>query len=435
MPQKTEVPVEPMPRMNLRYEPSFIAPGLDVDQVHAILREAESGDTRNLFCIYRDMVLSDAHTQQEFAKRKLAVLGDAISFVPADRTSADDAQAAEAVRAMVAGCANWINGCSHILESSLYPVSVTEKLFRPGEPGEPTFVLTDLLPVPHHLITFTAGKLQILDVAPDGTILPTAQDPDPSRYIIHRGHLLSTPDNWGGPMRSILFWWLLSTMSREWWARFLDRYGSPFPVGKYEAGDDQSRGTLERAFALSVKIGGLVVTKNTEVELQQVAAAASSEAYERFITICQREKSKLILGQTLSAEAQSTGLGSGVSEQHETVRQDIRQFDSVSLSLTLTHQLVKQYLQINGVRGKPPLLVWGSQTAEEIRSTVSLLQSLSAANLEPTDEGITDLSTRVGIQLRRRSTSPGLPGAFTAREVGAVNPFSAEILPPFRRRR
>jgi hypothetical protein len=82
-------------------------------------------------------------------------------------------------------------------------------------------------------------------------------------------------------MRSILFWWLLATMDREWWARFLDRYGSPFLLGTYPRGDADSRSVMERAFALAVKLGGLVVSADTKVELSQAAATASRPAAQR----------------------------------------------------------------------------------------------------------------------------------------------------------
>ena len=90
-------------------------------------------------------------------------------------------------------------------------------------------------------------------------------------------------------MRSILFWWLLGVMDRDWWSRFLDRYGSPFLVGKYEQTDDQSRTTLERAFSAAVKIGGLVVSKDTDVEIKQAASQSAGEAFEKFYTISRRE--------------------------------------------------------------------------------------------------------------------------------------------------
>jgi phage gp29-like protein len=398
-----------------RYEPSAIAQTIDVDSLHSILRCAEAGDTRDLFRLYRDVLLSDSHLQAEFAKRKLAVLGDRMTFVPYDRQNAADVAAADAVRAMVSDCRSWFDANAHLLDSVLWPVSVVEKVYAPSGSG---YAIRELVPVPHYLQDYSSGVLRIYDVDPTGLILPTSHDADPARYIMHRGHLLSTPDNWGGPMRSILFWWLLGAMSREWWARFLDRFGAPFPVGKYDANDAASRSVLQKAFSLAVRVGGLVVTKDTEVELQQVAASQTGEAYERFLTICQREKSKLVLGQTLSAEAQPTGLGSGVSDQQEAVRQDIRQFDALRLGATLRNLLVSQFLAINGFPGRPPLIVWGSETAVEARSTMAMLASAAAAGLEVDDPGIPLLSERVGLPLRR-----------SARPTPALTPFSASPRP------
>ena len=91
--------------------------------------------------------------------------------------------------------------------------------------------------------------------------------------------MLTTPDNRGGPMRSLVFWWLLSSMGRDWWARFLDKYGSPFLVGKYDQADDASRGVLERAFQWAVRVGGIVVSKQTEVEIIQASASQSGDAF------------------------------------------------------------------------------------------------------------------------------------------------------------
>lgn len=439
--ERPTVPTDPITVVNLRYEPSALAHGMDVDRLHSILRSAESGDTRDLFSLYRDIVLSDAHLQGEFSKRKLAVLGDAMSFQPFDATVSADADAAIAVRAMVSACKSWRIGCAHLLDASLYPVALVEKVFAadqtpaPGDTGRSLpFRLSRLVPVPHYLLDFTQGVMRVYDVNPtSGEILSTSHLPDPTRYIVHRGHVLSTPDNWGGPMRSILFWWLLSAMDREWWARFLDRYGSPFMVGTYDRGDKDSRSVLERAFALSVKLGGLVVADGTRVEIKETAAASTGEAYERFLSICQREKSKLILGQTLSAEAQPTGLGSGVSQQQETVRQDIRKFDAMMLSETLRDQLVSQYMQINSLPGSTPTIVWGSDSTDESRATIDLLKSIRETDVELTDEGLATVSSRTGLQLRRRAAG-GLPGFLSAAEVGATHPFSASsLLPPLRR--
>ena len=433
---KAVVPTDPVTILSLRYEPSAIAQGMDVDRIHSILRSAESGDTREMFALYRDIVLSHSHLQGEFSKRKLAVVGDSLTFAPYTKSNAADVVAADAVRSMVSGCRSWLAGCVHALDSCLYPVAVVEKVFAASGRADIPFTLKSLVPVPHHLLDFTTGTMRIYDIAPaDGAIMSTSHPVDPARYIVHRGHILSTPDNWGGPMRSLLFWWLLSTMGREWWARFLDRYGSPFLVGHYDRGDKDSRNVLERAFALSVKLGGLVVADGTRVEIQQAAAAASGDAYDKFITICNREMSKLVLGQTLSAEAQPTGLGSGVSNQQEAVRDDIRKFDARMLASTLRDQLVVQFCQINGLRGVPPALTWGSDSAAENRVTIELLKSISGTDVELTDEAIATLSERTGLQLRRRSGGGAQPLPFSSRPVSFsadTGIASADLLPLLR---
>jgi phage gp29-like protein len=375
-----------------------MALNMDAGKIISIVSEAEAGSTRDLFALYRDVILVDSHIQSEWTKRKLAVLGDTISVLPVDKKDPADVKTADAVNTAIMECKAFRMACSHMMDSSLYPVAVVEKVFAPTGLG---YSIANLMPVPHHLLDWTAGKLQIFDIDPvSGYILSTKHDPDPNRYIVHKGNLLTAPDNWGGPMRSILFWWLLSAMSREWWARFLDRYGSPFLVGKFV--DNEGKNLLEKAFAFATRLGGIVCSRDTTIEIQKVSSSDSGDSYEKFLSICQREKSKLIIGQTLSAEAQSTGLGSGVSTLQGAVRDDIRKFDAMMLSDTLIHQLITQFCQINNLPGRVPKLVWGSQSNDEVKVTGALLQSMAMANLELTDAGITQLSENLGLSLQRR---------------------------------
>lgn len=420
---KKETPTDQITVVDTRYEMPSLAHGLNVDKVHSIFDQAEGGYTLDLFTLYRDLIISDSHTQTEFSKRKLAVLGDAMEISPSDDDNPDDETAADEIKEQVRRIKGWLPALSHLLDSTLWPVSLVEKVFRPAGGG---FVLDRLVPVPHHLLTFHNGHLQVYDVDREtGARGVSVHEADPNRYIIHRGHLLSTPDNWGGPMRSIVFWWLLSAMDREWWARFLDRYGSPFLVGKYDQSDDASRRVLERAFRLSQKLGGLVVSKETLVEIKQAAAADTGAAYEKFLEVCNREKSKLILGQTLSAQTDATGLGSGVANAHEAVRDDIRQFDAAMLAATLRDQLFSQIILINGWTGETPQIGFGSQSSAEIAATSNLLKSLKEANLEVSDDSLPTVSKRLGIQVQRISSSGSVPGFFNS--YSATSPIRRRV--------
>lgn len=399
-----------------RAEPPSMAPDMTVERIHGAILEAQAGSTRNLFAVYRDMILTDSHLQTEIFKRKLAVLGDALQFAPVDRKLAADIDTAAAVDKAITGFRGWTRANAFLLDASLYPVSVMEKVYR--QEGN-AYVLDQLVPVPYQLLDFSDGHLKIFDADPTtGYALSTKRDPDPNRYIVHRGHILSTPDNWGGPMRSILFWWLLSTMSREWWSKFLERFGAPFLVGKFH--DEEGRSILSQAFSAATRLGGLVISEETSVELKEAAATNSGDAYGAFITLCQREKSKLVLGQTLSTEAQPTGLGSGVSNMQEEVRQDIRQFDARLLSETLRDQLITQFCTINRLPGQPPLLIWGSESKGDIQSTMGMLKGIADSGLEVSDDSLSTLSEKVGLQLQRSSQPRNpfaQPGTFSVSGV------------------
>lgn len=384
------------------------------DRLLAIINTAENGDTRDLFALYRDIISSDNQVQSEFTKRKAAVIGDTISMIAWDKTLPVDVAAKEFCWRIV-DSAPFNSALSYLLNATLYPVSVAEKVYRPTASG---YILDSIIPVHYQLLDYRTGTLQIFDVDENGKSLSTSHDPDPARYIVHRGHVLPLPDQWGGPMRSILFWWLLRTMSRQWWANFLERYGIPFLKGKYS--DPEGRRVLERAFRLAVRLGAIVISKGTEAEIVQAASGDSSSSHEKFIELCNREISKLVVGQTLSANVQATGMGEGTSNLQGQVRDDLRKMDARLLAGTFRTQLLSQYCSINGIPGNPPVLMFGSDSAAELKATLSLVEALAKSGYEPDEDGLASISERVGFGLRRRiNASPMMPFS--------VTPLNAEV--------
>lgn len=392
-----------------------LASQMTVEHVHAVIDEAVHGNTTRMFALYRDIILQHGHIQTELNKRKLAVLGDPLNISAVD----DQPDHEETVRLLKLSVKH-TDGLDmaapvHLLDSALYPVSVCEKVFKPSKKPGLRYELEQLIPVSHELLDFTTGTLHIKEINENGH--PTGQiyKPDPSRHVIHRGHLLSTPDNFGGPFRALVFWWLLSTQGRDWWSRYLERYGSGFLIGRYDQNDDDSRRILEGAFQYATTIGGLVVTRETQVEIAQANTASTGEAYEKFIAVCNREISKIILGQTLSAEAQSTGLGSGVSKAHEKVRSDYRDFDALSLASTLKNQVYDQLADINGLNTDHYQIYFGEVDTEEAEISGDLVQSLSQAGLQLTDKGIALINRRTGLEFERASAPP--PNIFSASPI------------------
>ena len=388
---------------------------LTVPTLHAAIWNARLGDTRQLFAIYRDFLLGDTHIQAEFSKRKLAVLGDQFSIAPVDSKKQKDVETADFVRRAIKGIKGWRMACAHLLDSTLYPVSVVEKVFRREGNG---YAIDKLVVVPYQLLDFRGldGKLRIRKQGEDGRPLEEYYEPpDPDRYVFHRGNLLSTPDQFGGPMRSILFWSLFMYMNREWWVRFLDRFGTPYPVGKFQEGDEGSRRLLNQAFALATRLGGLVVTRSTDIELHE-AKTSNADAFKVFHNLACDEISKLIVGQTLSSNSRSTGLGSGVAALQAQVREDIRMFDSVMLLETIKDQLIRQLLDVNGIQSDIPNMIWGSQSTADLKGKIGLIKDLATAQIFPSDEALTTISSDMGFGLVR-GKSPAEPSP----EVGVLS--------------
>lgn len=430
------IPQKRVTRFDVRAMPAEIAGMLDVDRVAEIITSAQNGQLEDLFALYRDMILTHSHLQGRFGDRKEAVVGDALNIKALDKRQKGDMLAAAVIEDQVKSLKSWETACLHLLDSTLYPVAVVEKVFRPCNrvmsvalPAVrgPTFVqiryeLAELVPVPHELLDFRNGHLQIRETDSNGRPTGGVQDIDPTRYIVHRGHTLSTPDNWGGPLRSLVFWWLLGTMDREWWGRFLDKYGMPFLVGKYDQADDASRSVMERAFSLATKLGGLVVSRETDVEIKQAAASDAGDAFEKLHRIANEEISKLILGQTLSSDAKGSGLSDGGATDQGEIRQDKRRFDARRLGATFTFQLFEQILRYNGIQGRAPLAMWGAVSVAEMTAYSTWLQNLRQGGLRVADSGLEVLSELFGMAIER-DPSPQAVGA----PPGGLLPMSVQL--------
>lgn len=401
------IPTTIITRWDSRKQPAAVAPAVDADTLQQIIRDAEAGNTDQLFALYRDL-LFDSHILGEYQKRLAAMLGDPINVGPEDEELEQDVDLAWRCQMMLKRSRDWFDAMRHLLSSCFWPVAVVEKVWRPSADPCLKYELARLAPVPHHLLDFTTGKLRISDVDDNGNKTGTFHDADAMRYIVCRIHIMPTDDHWGGPGRAVLFWWLLKTQTVGWWARFLEKY-QPVYVGKFNSGDERSRLVLETALAAAVKLGGIVINKETEFAIEQALAQGNLDGFEKFYGLCTREISKVLTGHAMSQESPASGLNSGEAGAKEQVRQDIRQLDNIRLGAVVAQQLFDDFRRYNNLPGGLPEVWWGSESYKEAKSTADVLVATNQAGLEPTDEAIPVLSKRLGFSLRRKA-APALPG-------------------------
>jgi len=395
-----------------RGAPESIANLMDAASINSALINAEQGNVADLWNLYDSIIAGDPWLQAMLQQRKLASLSDVITIEAEDPKDPLDIAAAQMVDENMRRLRRFRMGTlSHLMDGVIRPVSCAEMVFVPDHNKPGKYMLNRVVNVPHFCEDFTTGKLAILKQQ-EGNAGRTSSETYPverGRHIVHRGHTLTAPDCWGGPMRALVFLWLLRTCNREWWARSLERWGAPIPVGKYPAADKSAKLALQSAFSRFTRMGGLVISDATSVDLIAGPAAGNGDAWEKMQNWAERQITVSILGQDLSSGAQPTGLGSGVADLHGRVRDDLILMDEMALAETLTNDFAAPIIEWNGMPGHCKVVIGSGTNLSKAAAISDILSKLGTAGLEADDPAITELAGLMGIGLRRQARPLQLP--------------------------
>jgi hypothetical protein len=434
---------------------------LDAGKIQAALAQAERGDTRNLFQLYRDSIASYSHVQTEMQKRKLALISKPCEISPKDKDDPADVQAADAIRQMIEASDEWNRGLMMLMDAIVYPVMVGEKIFKPYDPQPSDKVVLrygslDISKVDPFLYNFRLPYLPLnrnnaFSIAAPvlGGYRPIAQGdsnenrwnpdrwepdlnfyytdtngmviynpfdtyaPDPDINVVYRANTLTSQrDNWGGPMRAVLLWWFCATKGRDWWARFMERFGVPFTKIIADMNDVNIRNLVNAALQELTKVFGLALPEGSDCELVQAMTGEHSKSWESWLDFCHRQISNVIVGQTLSAKADPTGLGSGVASFQSDVSESVRAFDEITLGECCRKQVFRQFLRVNGLSGAVPNITWGGMSEQDKLTEADGLGKLYAAGIQVAPESLDTLSDRWGIRLEMKpEPEPVMAGA------------------------
>ena len=180
---------------------------------------------------------------------------------------------------------------------------------------------------------------------------------DPYKFIIHEPNLLSGKQITSGLSFTALFYWLVKTYDVTSWAAFADRFGYPVRLGKYgRKATKEDIATLKRAVAAIGSDVGAVIPDSMVIDIiESKTTSGTSEVYEKIAEWSDKQLSKLVLGQTASAEGTPGKLGD--SQDQQAVRQDILKADVRQLEQTLNRDLVIPYVKFNfGTQERYPKL-------------------------------------------------------------------------------
>ena len=186
------------------------------------------------------------------------------------------------------------------------------------------------------------GAVYILPRAnPDGAALA------PYKWAVHVPKLRPGLPVRGGLARSAFFLHLIKSIALKSWARLLDRYGVPQASATCGPGvDDRSRAVARRALEMFGRGWSPLVPAGIEFKVLESAAAGklSEKLFAEALVYCDKQMSKLVLGQTMTAD---DGSSHSQATVHNQVRKDIREQDAEDLAETLTRDVVRAFVDVN----------------------------------------------------------------------------------------
>gem|GEM_PF-1185600 len=127
---------------------------------------------------------------------------------------------------------------------------------------------------------------------------------------------------------SLLRYYAFTFTALNHWAEFMETYGKPIRIGKYQSGTPQTeKDTLWHAIkSLGTDLAAMISEKTVIEFVEHKGVSASSDLYKDLLIFCQESVTKRILGQVLTTMSQDTG-SYAQSQIHNLVRKDIQNGD------------------------------------------------------------------------------------------------------------
>lgn len=365
------------------------AQGLTPVRLAQILRAAETGNATSYLELAEEMEEKDLHYLSVLGTRKRAVSQLPINVEAASEDPNDEADAA-LIR-------DWLKRLTlqdelfHILDAVGKGYSCTEIVWRTGDLWLPEELIWQD-PRFFEFDKVTGRKLLLR--GDDGVPVPL----QPHKFIVHMAPAKSGLPIRGGLARAAAWSYLFKNYTIKDWMAFLEVYGLPLRVGKYQPGttEDDIR-KLEQAVAQIGSDAGAVIPQSMMIEfVNSGGGTASADMFDRKAQYCDDQVSKAVLGQTSSADAKASGIGSGQADLHGEVRHDIETADAVQLSATLTRDLGIPMVMFNrGKRKNYPLILVGRPDPVDVKQA-----------LEAMDKGV-ELGVPIAVSTYRKLT--GIP--------------------------
>lgn len=333
-------------------------------EIGSMILEASTGDTRRLSVFKREMVASDGHLSGEIEKAKGMLTAAPLELMPwppsagrfSGRKTAEGQRAAEVasyVRDQLLDPDVRIQRfVEHAFWGLLDVVSGFQQIVKPGPNGR--WKLVQLDPVPSERFRWhpTTGVLGV-QPAGDASELVPVEDFGSRIAVVVAEPEVRRRDR-AGVLRRCVAPWFTARAGREWWARDVEIFASPFRFAKYKRGDkDAARELNERLRAMG-NLGYAAFPDDVDLQFLKGFDVAGKGQGE-LVGYNERTMSKAILGSTQTADIQVGAGSKGSASVHLEIVETFVDAYGRRICEVLREQVVKPLVAIS----------FGSDVAEQ----------------------------------------------------------------------
>lgn len=353
--------------------------GLKPRDVARMLADADAGGLDAQARLFADMEDRDAMIAAAMQQRALSVARLPWKITPPKDASAAEKRAAEGAAELLEQAIDALEDvCVALLDAVGYGYSAVEIAWK----REGGLWLADLYPRPHGWFV-AADDGRSIELSVDGGSEPLR----PFGWILHQPRLPRAGYvSRGGVYRSLVWPFVYKAYAIGDFAEFLETFGLPFVVGKYgREATEEDKSRLLQAVASLAHDARAIMPLEMQLEIQRVSSSGTDSPHLAMVRWADEAIARALLGQTLSTQAKSTGLGSGVADLQSRVREDIRDADARQLAATLTRDLIWPLCALNfGLTDarRCPRLSFDTAEPEDIETYAKAIPALAAAGVK-----------------------------------------------------
>lgn len=283
----------------------------DVGDWRNALRSADSGRVKSLYDLFDD-ILIDGLLADAISKRIDAVLNSELTFLDKDGKEVEEIAA-------IMDTTDWEELLRQIMNERIYGRSGVEFIYTPDG--------LQIAPIPPKHINLYNKCIVINDTDEKG--IP--YEGDSSLLVL--GH----ERNYGLLLKATPYA-IYKRGGFGDWSQWVELFGMPQRVGKYNAYDPESRKLLEQAMEQAGSAPYIIIPKEAEVETKE-AGNGNGTSYNEFRQACNEEMLITILGQTLTTVQGENGARS-LGEVHKEVEEGKNRSDMRFVQRVLNNRVL-----------------------------------------------------------------------------------------------